>query len=279
MRKIAVFVLCLFFVSLTAPLLAQQGRDEIVILHTNDTHSQIDPYKEGTPREAGGVFRHLSYLDSVRDQYETVFLFHAGDFSQGTPYFNLFHGYPEIQFMNEMAFDAITLGNHEFDNGAQALSDRLQDANFPIVCANYKFKHRKLQKQVKPYVIIEKNGTRVGVFGLMIHLYHMSGAAHITDTAIYLDPIVTAQAVVKKLKRKGCDLIICLSHLGLDEDAVAKYPEVCDRLLAEKVQDIDLIIGGHSHTATLQPVSVGRVQIVQTAGRGTTIGQLILKRR
>ncbi|MBQ7551779.1 MAG: metallophosphatase [Bacteroidales bacterium] len=258
---------------------AQKIQDEVVILHTNDTHSQIDPYKAGTEKEAGGMFRHISYVNAVRDKYETVFLFHAGDFSQGTPYYNLFHGYPEIQFLNEMKYDAATLGNHEFDDGLQSLADRIKTADFPVVCANYKFKNKDLKKLVKPYVIIERNGMRLGVFGLTCHLYHMSGWPNVTDTAIYQDPIVTAKKMTSKLKKKNCDLIICLSHLGIGPDHRMMYPEMCDSLLAEKVQEIDLIIGGHTHYATPQPSKIGRVRIVQNDKQGITIGEFILKRK
>lgn len=281
MRKNTLYLslLIVFCMMSISPIFAQKIKDEVVILHVNDTHSQIDPYKPGTPKEAGGVFRHMTYVNDAREKYETVFLFHAGDYSQGTPYYNLFQGYPEIQFMNEMKFDAATLGNHEFDAGIQALANRLKTAEFPVVCSNYKFKNKEIRKIVKPYTIVERNGMRIGVFGLTVHLYHMSGWPNVTDTAVYQDPIATAKKMTAKLKKKKCDLIVCLSHLGIGPDETLKYPEMCDSLVAQNVQDIDLIIGGHTHFATPQPSKVGRVRIVQNDQRGVTIGEFILKRK
>ena len=131
---------------------------EVVILHTNDTHSQLEPYKEKDGSVRGGVLRRMEFIQKERAENETVFLFDAGDFSQGTPYYNLFEGYPEIDFMNRMGYDAATLGNHEFDEGTQHLAERLKTAKFPIVCCNYTFDNPDLAAQIKPYTIIERNG-------------------------------------------------------------------------------------------------------------------------
>lgn len=247
-----------------------QSHKELVILHTNDTHSQIEPYTSKTDTNVGGFLRREALIREVRSHHDNVLLFDAGDFSQGTPYFNFFQGYVEVKLMNAMHYDAATLGNHEFDNGLVALAKRLKKADFQVVCANYQFANKSLSKQIKPYTIIEKNGLKIGVFGLTVDVCAL--VAPSTATCLkYLDPIQTAHKCVEILKNQGCDLIVCLSHLGVEEEDT-----VNDYLLANAVPDIDIIIGGHSHKELKEPVLVGNTRIYQMAKSGKCVGQITL---
>ena len=258
-------------------LAACQKPQEVVILHTNDTHSQLEPYKEKDGSVRGGVLRRMAFVEQERKGDAPVFLFDAGDFSQGTPYYNLFEGYPEIDFMNRMGYDAATLGNHEFDEGTQHLANRLKTANFPIVCCNYTIDNPDLAAQVKPYTIIERNGLKVGVFGVVIQLDGLLATEHIMDTIHYIDAVEASREVVQKLKAEKCDMIVCLSHLGFGPDDVTPDRPMCDTLLAREVQDIDLIIGGHSHLES--DTMIGRVRVVSNINQGRTVGKLTMKRK
>ena len=250
---------------------------EVVILHTNDTHSQIEPYSEKNGTVRGGVLRRMEFVESVRHETAPVFLFDAGDFSQGTPYYNLFEGYPEIEFMNRMGYDAATLGNHEFDEGTQHLVNRLKKAQFPVVCCNYTFDNPALDEQVSPYTIIRRNGLKVGVFGVVIQLDGLLATEHIMDTIHYIDAVEASREVVKELKKQQCDMIVCLSHLGFGPDDVAPDRPMCDTVLAKKVQDIDLIIGGHTHVE--KDTMIGRVRVISNISGGRTVGKLTMKRK
>ena len=256
-------------------LVACQKPQEVVILHTNDTHSQLEPYKEKNGSIRGGVLRRMEFVEHERKGDAPVFLFDAGDFSQGTPYYNLFEGYPEIDFMNRMGYDAATLGNHEFDEGTQHLADRLKTAKFPIVCCNYTIDNPDLAAQVKPYTIIERNGLKMGVFGVVIQLDGLLATEHIMDTIHYIDAVEASREVVQELKKLHCDIIVCLSHLGFGPDDVAPDRPMCDTLLAREVQDIDLIIGGHSHLET--DTLIGRVRVVSNINQGRTVGKMTMR--
>ena len=250
---------------------------EVVILHTNDTHSQLEPYKEKNGTMRGGVLRRMEFVEQERKGDSPVFLFDAGDFSQGTPYYNLFEGYPEIDFMNRMGYDAATLGNHEFDEGTQHLAERLKTAKFPIVCCNYTFDNPDLADCVKPYTIIQRNGLKVGVFGVVIQLDGLLATEHIMDTIHYINAVEASRAAVKCLKAEKCDMIVCLSHLGFGPDDVAPDRPMCDTLLARQVQDIDLLIGGHTHQEN--DTLIGRVRVVSNINQGRTVGKLTMKRK
>ena len=266
MLKIA--VIALFLAACHKP-------QEVVILHTNDTHSQLEPYKEKDGSIRGGVLRRMAFVEQERKGNAPVFLFDAGDFSQGTPYYNLFEGYPEINFMNRMGYDAATLGNHEFDEGTQHLAERLKTAKFPVVCCNYTIDNPDLAAQVKPYTIIERNGLKVGVFGVVIQLDGLLSTEHIMDTIHYIDAVEASREVVKELKKQNCDMIVCLSHLGFGPDDVAPDRPMCDTILARQVQDIDLIIGGHTHQEN--DTMIGRVRVVSNINQGRTVGKLTMK--
>ena len=184
------------FLILAAVCLTFSAADaqRLVILHTNDTHSQIEPPRTGRNEGLGGVDRRLQFIDSVRAHYgkKKVLLLDAGDYNQGTPYFTVAKGDLEQELMNALGYDAITLGNHEFDNGLDTLAARLKEAKFPVVCANYKFKSKALQKYVKPYTVIEKCGIRIGIFGLSPDVTGLVSAS-VTNGAYYQDPIKSAR--------------------------------------------------------------------------------------
>ncbi|MCL2435094.1 MAG: metallophosphatase [Lentimicrobiaceae bacterium] len=245
----------------------------IVILHTNDTHSHLESYNEPGVGNVGGVVRRYTFIQETRNQYPNTIVVDAGDFSQGTPYFNLFKGVPEIELMNKMGYDVVTLGNHEFDNGSKALAKRLKLADFKIVCANYQFKNKKIAKLVKPYTIIHTDGKKIGFFGLLLDMKQVLMPNHYQEVT-FLDPIAAAQKMVDILKNnEQCDIIICLSHLGIK----AEYNgDITDIDIAEKVPGIDVIIGGHNHLLLKEPVIVNDTRILQVRKNGIYIGKLII---
>ncbi len=248
-----------------APTRAQ----ELVILHTNDTHSQIEPYTYKADTNVGGFLRREAYIREVRSQHPNVLLFDAGDFSQGTPYFNFFKGYTEVYLMNAMKYDAVTLGNHEFDNGCAALAKRIRKMNFPVVCANYTFLDKKLAKAVKPYTIIERDGYKVGVFGLTVDLKALI-APGTSKYLQYQDPVEAARKMVKTLQDQGCNLIVCLSHVGVEKNQMNDYQ------IAREVPGIDIIIGGHSHFEMKEPEVIGSTRIYQMTNKGKCIGEITI---
>lgn len=268
MRTVGLRMTILLGLLLCSNLLSAQKR-ELVILHTNDTHSQLEPYNYKQDTNVGGALRREAYIRQVRDTHPDVLLFDAGDFSQGTPYFNFFKGYVEVKFMNAMGYNAAALGNHEFDNGCSALAKRLKSADFPVLCANYEFHNPKLAKMIKPYTIIEINGMKVGVFGLTINLNALISPTTMAELT-YLDPVASARKMVELLQDEHCDLIVCLSHLGIDEGMVNDY------VVAEQVPGIDVIIGGHSHKLLSPPVQVQDTRVYQAANKGKFIGQITL---
>lgn len=255
---------------LSCVLNAQGLQKELLILHTNDTHSQIEPYTHKADTNVGGALRREAFVRSVRAQHAQVLLFDAGDFSQGTPYFNFFKGYTEVYLMNKMHYDAAALGNHEFDNGSAALAKRIRKAQFPVLCSNYEFQNKALSKAVKPFTVFQMDGLKIGVFGLLADLKPLTMPSVYRELK-FLDPVRSAQSMVAQLKAQGCDLIICLSHLGTDEDAVWN-----DFILAREVPDIDVIIGGHSHKEMKEPALVGHTRIYQMANRGKCVGQITI---
>ena len=244
---------------------------ELVILHTNDTHSQIEPYTYKADTNVGGFLRREAYIREVRSQHPNVLLFDAGDFSQGTPYFNFFKGYTEIYLMNAMHYDAVTLGNHEFDNGCSALAKRIKKADFPFLCANYVFHNKALAKVVRPCMIIEKGGYKVGVFGLTVDLKALIAPSTYKELQ-YLDPVEASKKMVQFLQSQNCDLIVCLSHLGVEKDQMNDYQ------LAKEVPGIDIIIGGHSHYEMKEPTVMGSTRIYQMTNKGKCIGEITVSK-
>lgn len=261
-KRIVPFLCALFCLSCA---FAQE--QELVILHTNDTHSQIEPYTYKADTNVGGFLRREALVREIRTEHPDLLLFDAGDFSQGTPYFNVFKGYTEVEMMNAMGYDAIALGNHEFDNGSAALAKLLKKADFKVVCANYEFHNKTLAKVVKHHVVLKRNGLKIGVFGLLVDLRTLISTSTYKEIT-YLDPVATAKNEVKELNSMGCDLIICLSHLGIEEDMVNDF------VVAKEVPDIDIIIGGHSHKELSEPVVIGKTRIFQMSNKGKCVGKI-----
>jgi len=225
----------------------------ITILHTNDTHSQIDPLPANDKNAGkGGVARRATLVKKLRKQNPNSLLIDAGDVCQGTPYFNFFKGEVEYKVMSAIGYDASTLGNHEFDNGIDSLAAALKFANFDIVSANYDVKGTALDKIVKPYVVKTVAGVRIGLFGLGISPVALIDPANFKGVT-YLDPIETARNVVKILREKeNCALVVCMSHLGYS--STPRPGSVSDGPLAAQVDGIDFIASGHSHLFMEQPV-------------------------
>lgn len=226
---------------------------KITILHTNDVHSHIDPFgpEDGRNANKGGVARRYSLIESIRNENPNTLLLDAGDIFQGTPYFNYYGGELEFKLMSMLKYDAATIGNHDFDNGLDGLFKQLPHAEFDFISANYDFSNTIMDTHVKPYKIFNIDGIKIGVFGLGIELDGLVGKNNYKETK-YLDPIEIAQDMTRVLKEdESCDLIICLSHLGYH---YRNSPEiVSDLKLAKATKDIDLIIGGHTHTFLPKP--------------------------
>ena len=220
------------------------GAQDLVILHTNDTHSHIDPVRAGEYAGMGGVIERAVYVDSVRSAMgrRNVLLLDAGDFSQGSSYFTLMKGDVEVDCMNAMRYDAACLGNHEFDNGLDELARRIGRCRFPVVCANYDFDNPALEKVVKPYCILRRGGMKIGIIGLLTDLSVVVDK-HIADKIRYLDPVECANRYAEILKEeKHCDLVICLTHLGYEGESFT------DPELVSGLENVNMVIGGHSHT-------------------------------
>ena len=226
---------------------------KITILHTNDVHSHIDPFgpEDGRNANKGGVARRSSLVESIRSENPNTLLLDAGDIFQGTPYFNYYGGELEFKLMSMLKYDLATIGNHDFDNGIDGLYAQLPHAKFDFVSANYDFTNTVMDTHVKPYKIFVKDGIKTGVFGLGIELDGLVGKNNYKETK-YLNPIEIAQDMSRILKTdEQCDLIICLSHIGYH---YKNSPEkVSDLILAKATKDIDLIIGGHTHTFLPKP--------------------------
>ena len=227
---------------------------KITILHTNDVHSHIEPFSKDHSEfpNRGGVERRSTILNSIRSKNPNTLLLDAGDIFQGTPYFNFYNGELEFKLMSLLKYDAVTIGNHDFDNGITGLNEQMPNASFDFLISNYDFKNTVLDGKTSDYKIYTKSGIKIGVFGLGIELEGLVTKELYRETK-YLDPIDIAQDVAKKLKNEEkCDLIICLSHLGYKYDNLPN--RVCDYNLAKKTKDIDLIIGGHTHTFMNEPI-------------------------
>ena len=228
----------------------------ITILHTNDVHSHVEPFSKDHSEfpNKGGVERRATLISEIRRQNPNTLLFDAGDIFQGTPYFNFYGGEIEFKLMSMLGYDAITIGNHDFDNGMDGFDKQLPNAKFDIISSNYDFKNTILESKVSDYKIYNKSGIKIGVFGLGIELEGLVSKDLYKETK-YLDPIDIANDTAKKLKEtENCDIVICLSHLGYKYE---KFPnKVSDLNLAKSTKNIDLIIGGHTHTFMNKPVVV-----------------------
>ena len=252
---------------------------QITILHTNDVHSHIDPFgpDDGRNPNKGGVARRATLIDAIRKESPNTLLLDAGDIFQGTPYFNYYGGELEFKLMSKLKYDAATIGNHDFDNGIDGLLAQLPHAEFSFLSANYDFSNTVMDTFVKPYQVFVKDGIKIGVFGLGVQLEGLVDKNLYKET-VYLDPVEIAQDMSRILKEdKQCDLVICLSHLGYD---YSDNPErIGDLVLAEKTKNIDLIIGGHTHTFLPKPTvvknSMGNNMLVNQVGcYGINLGRI-----
>ena len=252
---------------------------QLVILHTNDTHSTILPLNPNIDNKdiagRGGFLRRINMIKEQRSQNPDLLLFDSGDFSQGSGYYTLFKGEVEVGLMNQMGYDAATIGNHEFDFGMDNMAKLFRMANFPIVCSNYDCKGTVLDGLVKPYITIQREGVKIGVFALSPALKGLVFDGN-CEGITYLDPAETAQKYIDILrKQEKCDLVICISHLGW---AVSEYPD--ERFLS-LTEGCDLVLGGHTHTymekLEYTPDKNGKqIPVDQNGKHGVFIGKLIL---
>ena len=257
---------------------SQLFRDvKITILHSNDVHSQIEPFPVNHNRfpGRGGFARRASIFNEIRSVNPNTLIFDAGDIFQGTPYFNFFQGELELKLMKEMGYNAATIGNHEFDAGLDSLKQNILSTNFQFIISNYDFSNTVLEGITTPFKIYKKQGVKIGVFGLGIELKGLVNPDLYKETKYY-DPIEISNDIVKILKNdKKCDLIICVSHLGHEYDS----NKISDTKLARLTSDIDLIIGGHTHTFLKEPIIVknkknNNVIINQVGNGGVYLGRI-----
>ncbi len=271
MKKTAfVMALCLAF-AVSGPSYAQK----LTILHTNDTHSHIDPERGGKEKGMGGVVERAAFIDSVRcaDGRKNVLLLDAGDWDQGSSYFTILNGDLEVSLVNAMKYDAFSLGNHEFDNGIDELTRRVKNIKGDVLCANYDFSAFELGKYVKPYAIYRRGGFKIGVIGLLCNVRTVIPTA-VAEKLAFQDPAEQVCKWAEYLReKKGCDIVIALSHLGYREDME----------MAAKTHGLDIVVGGHSHTELPEPSIVedldGRpVTIVQDYRWGLYVGQFDIRK-
>lgn len=266
MKSKYIFIFALLLISCCA-----FSQKKLVILHTNDTHSHIEPFPltdKYYPGQ-GGVVNRKAIIDSIRKADKNVLLLDAGDYFQGTPYYNLFKGRIEAEAMDMMHYDAATIGNHEFDYGLDTLKMIFRKMNFPIICCNYDFSGTVLKNMVKPYTIIKKDGIKIGIIGVGVNPEGLIQKDKYKGM-IFKPAIETVNHYAELLKKKEkCDIIICLSHIGYNQDQV----------LAQNSTDLDIIIGGHSHTFMKQPdikknLKGKDVMVYQTGKNGVNLGKI-----
>ncbi|MGI9190544.1 MAG: bifunctional metallophosphatase/5'-nucleotidase [Chitinophagaceae bacterium] len=263
--------------SLAKPFEEHTRQRRITLLHTNDVHSRLDPFPNDGSKMAGkgGAAARYRQIEQIRKEGNPVLLLDAGDIFQGTPYFNFYKGKPEMQVMSLMGYDAATLGNHDFDLGMENLLHQMQYADFPFVNCNYELYNTPLENQVVPYHILHKGGIKIGIIGVGIDL---EGLVHndMRKGLVYTDPIQKANEMAYFLKKKKrCDTVICLSHLGFEYSS----DKVSDKRLAAESEHIDWIIGGHTHTFLEQPLTIKNrkkqdVVINQVGWGGVYLGRI-----
>ena len=276
MKKLCLISLWVCLLVVTA---AAQSTKEIYLFHTNDMHSRIEPFPENYQDTllAGkaGMVRRATFISQQREIHPDLLLFDCGDFSQGTPYYNIYKGEVEISMMNEMRYDAGTIGNHEFDFGLENMARLFRLAEFPIVCANYDVTGTVLEGLVKEYVVLQRDGIKIGVFGLGAQLEGLVAKASYGDVK-FEDPVSEAQRIADLLKmQEKCDLVICLSHLGW------KGEPYSDVELIENTCNIDVVLGGHSHSYFEKPeyyknLDGVEVPLQQMGKHAAFIGKMVL---
>ncbi len=258
-------------------ILTKKGISKLTILYTNDQHSRIEPFPDNDPKypNQGGFARRAALIKKIRGEEKNILLLDAGDIFQGTPYFNFYSGELEYKLMSQMGYDAVTLGNHDFDLGIDNIIKQMPHANFSFVNANYDFTDTALNNKILPYKIFHKDGVKIGVFGVGIELAGLVDKKLYGNTK-YNDPIAEAKKTAELLKlNKKCDYVICLSHLGYS------YPgkKVSDQDLSTQTSSIDLIIGGHTHTFLDAPQQMSNfdkkpVYVTQVGWAGIWLGRL-----
>ena len=281
-NKVVRVMICLIPFSLFTFLpsdVSAKGKKQLVILHSNDTHSTILPLNVNLDDKdlagRGGFLRRVNMIKAQRQEHPDLLLFDSGDFSQGSGYYTLFKGEVEVGLMNEMKYDAATIGNHEFDFGMDNMAKIFKLAKFPIVCSNYDCTGTVLEGLVKPYITLKRNGVKIGVFALCPPLKGLVFDGN-CEGITFIDPAEAAQKYIDILrKQEKCDLVICLSHLGWAESV---YP---DEKFIQQIEGCDLVLGGHTHTymETLQyaPDKTGKqIPVDQNGKHGAFIGKLIL---
>lgn len=277
------FLKTLFGITLSAAMSPIMGSGlktslkKIVILHTNDTHSQIEPLSSNHPKYAGmgGYAKRASLIREIRAEGNPVLLFDSGDFYQGTPYFNMYNGVVEISLMNSLEYTAVNIGNHEFDKGLDTLSANLGNAHFDVLSSNYEFHHQGMKRKVLPYKVYTFGKISIGVFSLGINPQGLIGKDNWADTE-YLDPVEKAAEMAYHLKKElKCSYVVCLSHLGYrtEEGNIGDYD------LAKQSKNIDCILGGHSHTLLTKPIEISnsdykKVVITQNGSSGIQVSRL-----
>jgi len=258
-------------------LLASNDFVTITILHTNDIHCHIEPFTGGSENTdgKGGLARISEMVEGFKSENQNTLLFDAGDMFQGTPYYNYFKGDVILQLMSAIGYDAGTIGNHEFDDGLEGILKSLPEAKFPLINSNYDFSETILAGKFPRWKIFNKAGIKVGVYGLGIELKGLVADKNIGNT-VYIDPLTTAFEMESFLKiEKECDLVICLSHLGL------RYREnkISDIVLASETSLTDLIIGGHTHSYLEEPIisknkTGNQVIVNQASWGGMVLGKI-----
>ena len=265
--------------TILSDVMAQPKARRLILLHTNDTHSRIDPFPAdgGRFRGLGGVARRKVVIDRIRKEQEFVLTLDSGDIFQGTPYYNLYKGEVEIEAMNRMEYDFCAIGNHEFDSGVDSLSKAMGISRFQWVSSNLDCSSSPIAPFVKRWSIKEVGPFRVGLFGLICPLQGMVNP-RMHEGVVYLDPVGSARAAVSELKSEGCNLIICLSHVGYPK---ANYPTgyLSDQTIPEHIEEIDIILGGHSHTFideldTRPRKGGGLTHITQQGWGGVRLGEI-----
>lgn len=247
------------------------ARHDLVILHINDSHSHFEPIRGGAKDGLGGSIERAAFVDSVRlaEGPENVLLLHAGDFSQGTPYFNELGGELEIDVINSMGYDCVTMGNHELDNGIEALAKRFSRISCPVVCANLDLSPFELGKYVTPYAIIYRAGRKIGIIGLETDI-STNVSKTVSSRVQQLDNAEVTNRWAEYLhKKEKCDLVILLSHIGFDEDLA----------LVPQIKYVDIVIGGHSHTFLegfewAVDARGKKVPVIQDGGLGIEMGKV-----
>jgi 5'-nucleotidase len=264
--------------SLLTESIADEKQYNLTVLHTNDVHSRIDPFPMdgGSSQGLGGVAARAEIIEKIRREEENVLLLDAGDIFQGTPYFNFYKGEPEIKAMSLMKYDATTIGNHDFDAGLGNLATQLTNhATFPMLVANYDFSGTPMEYKYQPYKIFKRGKIKIGVFGVGIEMAGLV-SENLSAGTKYLDPVVKGNEMAYSLKKeKDCDLVICLSHLG----NTYSDNKVSDKRLATETANIDLIIGGHTHTFLQAPIVYKNkkgddVLVNQVGWAGINLGRL-----